>query len=165
MLAGAAVFFIILMYAGALKKTMTLYSDLKENRQKIEKLTEAPLKIAILRKRLKCIEERIGIDNEEDTFEQEIINLLSRYCRSHGIQFTEMPSAIVVDESEYKVKTGIFICEGQFIELTRMLSFIESQAAKGHLCAVSYFTQKDNNLTSPVLKLCLYYQNYSKIGM
>jgi len=163
-LAIASVCFLAVIYLSAIKKTVVLYDECSDLEKQLELVTEAPRRIVSLEKQLSNIESKLGsrinlgIDNQ-----QQLLELLTNYCEEHNVRLQEFPKPVVTGKDEYAIETNIFIVEGDFIKLLKLIYTLEQEYKIGKIASVHFDSKKNYKTKRVELMATIYLQNIKKL--
>ena len=165
LLFGAAGLFLFLSYWMAFKSTFTLCSEVRDLEAQIELANDAPQKVAILQSRLAELDMLPGIKQNADTsIQQELLGIVTGYCKGSGIVLREFPRTLVSEEGEYRVETNVFTVEGGFSKLLQLVYLLEQKNRLGKIASVQYNAKKDVRTKMLSLTASVYVQNIKKIN-
>jgi hypothetical protein len=147
----------LLVYWMAIGNTVELASQVKELELKASRLSDAPLQIQMLKRRLQEMESRIG--NHSGTISQEeIFRKLSAYCRQNGLVIREFPVPHKVISDDYRVDTYRTGVEGNYRQLLRLVYHLEQQTYLGKMAGLKFELKKDRRTREEYLVLNVFLQ-------
>ncbi|PCH68426.1 MAG: hypothetical protein COC06_09510 [Bacteroidales bacterium] len=127
----------LLIYWLALDKTIVLSGELSVLENKVELLSDAPLQIEILKKRLEHLENSIGNYNE-DISQERIFSELSDYCKENGLSILEFPDSHEFNSNGQVVNTFQVEIEGSFHSLLKLVHRLEQEIFLGKMAGVKF---------------------------
>ncbi|MBI2968492.1 MAG: hypothetical protein HYY40_11870 [Bacteroidetes bacterium] len=147
----------------AIKKTIDLYDRCAKLEGQLESVSDAPAKTAILEKELEEVDNKIGsgfttgYDNH-----QRLLELLTNFCKREGVILREFPKPEKNAQRNYSVETSIFVVEGNFSDLNRLIYELEQKQKAGKVSSVLFQTKEDYKTKRISLTATIYLQNVSK---
>ena len=164
LLLGALIFAIV-VYFLAIKKTIVLYSQCNWHTKQLLQASNAPEKIAMLEEKLLSLDNAIGTSNlSEDSKEHSLLGIVSSYCQENGTVLKEFPKAISTQEKNILVETHVFMIQGGFIKLLKLVYCLEEKYKFGKLASLKFEKKKDHESQNTLLTATLYLRNVKKIS-
>lgn len=161
----ATVIFALLVYNMAIKSTVESVRACNNMEDKLEHIDEAPVRISLLKERLKELD---GIIDKRDTsreseIRETLLEKTSIYCNNnYGVTLTEFSEPVYHEFKNYQVETNIIIMEGMFKELLKFAYLVEQKYKTGKPISVRFHTERDFIKKTRKLYLTLYIQNLKK---
>jgi hypothetical protein len=158
---GVALF--LLIYKLTFSKTIALYSECIEMEQRIERASDAPIKIAELKKQSVRLESLAGSERpDEKNLQQLILGQVTSYCQENNVLLKEFPETIIQTEKDYEVETNCFTAEGSFDKLLRLVYVLEQKSKTGKISSVDFKTKLESRTNKLKLTATVYIQNIKK---
>jgi len=151
------VLLMIVVYWLAIGKTIHLSSQVEQLRNQVNQISDAPLRIQILKKRLNQLESEIGNYKTEISHEH-IFEDLSEYCKSNQLKIREFPESHQADLNGHLVSTYQVEIEGGFHSLLRLVHRLEQKTFLGKLAGVHFQQKTDRRSRREYLSLRIYLQ-------
>lgn len=159
-LLGGTLFFLVVMYFYAFKKTFDLYSKNKELKGRIERAENAPENIQVLEKKLHYLNSRLNHYLIDSTKSQErVLEVVSGFCFKNHLTLKEFPQTDVLDQEDYLIETNRIVAEGDFINLIKLVYELEQKNKLGRLSSVKFDTYMDHKRKKQVLSVIIHLQN------
>ncbi len=153
----------IVIYLFAIKKTIGVYQQYTEAKNKMELVTGVPLMINQLEKELKRMDANIGNQNTSGAnSDQALLDMLTTYCQTNHAVLREFPQATSSMQGNLVVETNAFVVEGNFTTLLQLVYAMEQKYKVGKLASVRYQLKKDIKTSTMVLTAKIYVQNIKK---
>ncbi|WP_461630267.1 hypothetical protein [Labilibaculum euxinus] len=147
----------LLVYSFAVSNTVKLSAEVNQLEDQVDRLSDAPLQIQILKQRLKEIEERIGT-HSGNISQEEIFQKLSVYCKQNALTIREFPLPHELSTDDYSVETYLLEVEGTYSRLLKMVYFLEQDTYLGKVSALHFLLKKDKRTREEYLSLTIYLQ-------
>jgi hypothetical protein len=162
LIAGIAIL-AMLIYLFAIKKTIRVYTQYSNAKNKIEQASNIPFMITKLEKELRKIDEKIGSQNYTGiNTEQNLLEVITIYCQKNHAVLREFPQATASLQGNLLVETNVFIVEGNFNTLLNLVYLLEQKSKLGKVASVHYQFKKDIKTRDIVLTATIYIQNIKK---
>ncbi len=150
----------VLSFRMAVKETFTIRDKGKDLISRIEKLEDAPRRIAYLEKSLDQLSNLLGQFYGQSTdIQRDILNDLTNYCQRNRLIIREVPSTHVVEKMGYRLETCQVIVEGRFIGLLKLLHHLETEFYAGQIISASFIRKTDLKTKRNYLLLKVFIQN------
>ncbi|WP_321515381.1 hypothetical protein [Marinifilum fragile] len=147
----------IVVYWLAIGNTVQLSKQVKQLEQQVDQISDAPLRIQILRKRLAQLESEIGNYKTEISHEH-IFEDLSEYCRSHRLKIREFPESHLTEQNGHKVHIYQVEIEGNFHSLLSFIHRLEQRTFLGKLAGVKFQLKTDRRSRTEYLSVRIFLQ-------
>lgn len=151
--------FLFISYFLSIKKTFRLKSRCSDFKEKLTYAEHAPAQILQFEKKLKEIENIIGINIKEFDFQELLYEKVSNYCQENGLILVEFPGTHSYEEQEYEVETNIVVVEGVFLKLLKLVYILEQKDNPGKVVSVKFATKMDYKTRKTRLNTSMYFQN------
>jgi hypothetical protein len=159
----AGAILLLIIYNMSIKKTIALYSNNKQMKQKLEMAATAPMMANKLEKQLSQMERKIGKQNKTGQDQaQALLELVTNYCQDNKIVLREFPEPVSVIKGDLLISTTPFVVEGDFASLLKLVYLLEQKANLGKIASVHYMTKKDMRTKEFALTATIYIQNVKK---
>lgn len=153
---------LLLIWFLAVKKTVTLNSDLKSINQRMEALQDAPKQVLLLENRIEQIDKLIG-NSSQNIGSDEIFSLISKYIiGKRRIEVIDFPLKSAFINKNYQINTYAIKIQGSFFQLMQMLNYFENDKSIGKIVGVSFIVEKDLKTKRNYLNMYMYLQTYQK---
>lgn len=147
----------VLIYWLAIGKTVDLASQVTNLENQVGQISDAPLRIQILKKRLVQLENSIG-DYQDEISHEHIFEDLSRYCKSNRLTIREFPEVHQTENSGHLVNTFQVEIEGKFHSLLKLVHRLEQKAFLGKLAGVKFQLKTNRRSRTEYLSVRIYLQ-------
>ncbi len=147
-----------MVYFVAIKKTVDLAKKCMWIEAQLEKTNGA-------RKRIEGIDNNL---NETDHFfihpdqstnsVEYLLNIMSNYCHDKNIAINEFSQTFTFQADNYIVETNYVELNGVFVDLIKLLFYIEKKKKVGKITSVKFFTEKDYKNKQVHLYMLIYIQ-------
>jgi len=160
----AAIVFLLAAYSLSIKKTIMLYQECKELTNKSDLATNAPVKIQELEKKLAETDTLLGKSQIRDgNTQQLLLGVVTNYCQTNDIVLREFPRAINNLDKDFSIETSVFVVEGDFIKLLRLIYQLEQKDKIGRIASAHFQAKKDYRTQTVSLLSTIYLQNIKKV--
>lgn len=161
---GSIAFF-ILSYFVAISKTVDQVSQHFELQEKAELSKKAPEEIKRYKEELQHIEQIFGNNTEDEfLFQDSLLAFVTPFCEHNGILVRSFPAPHKINASGFEIQTTVFVVEGSFIKLLRLVYELEQKHKVGRLAAVDFESEENKKTKQLRLKATLYLQNFKKLS-
>ncbi len=162
LLVGFFVFFII-VYNLAIKKTVNIFIENSRISEQLSNLDDAPVRIQLIEKRIKQIDQAIGesISLDKDLHKQ-LLERVGGYCKQNNITLRDFPAVHQISKQDYMIQTSQFIVEGTFIKILKLIKLLETDYRIGKVSSVKYYSMKNPKTNRISLYAKIYLQNIKK---
>ena len=157
---GAAL--VLFIYFFTISDTLDLISETNALEERTQQSADMPGTVVILKSQIAEIEKLMGASRDSGkTFQNELLDVVSAYCKESGIVLKEFPAPVVHRDHSYRVETSMFTIEGHFTGLVKLVYLLEQVKRIGRVASVEFVKGK-NQAKKPVLWAIIYVQNISK---
>lgn len=164
LLLAATLVFIFTGYELSIKKTWTTYEDCKVSENQLQQAFNAPQKIERLEKKLISIDNIIGISRKDsNSLQESLLGIVSAYCQQNNITLKEFPKAISTREKDLLVETNVFVVQGGFAKLLKLVFQLEQKYKIGKLASVDFHSKKNMETKNTTLTETIYLRNIKKV--
>jgi hypothetical protein len=158
LIAGLVIFF-YLCYKMAIKETFIVRKECRQTEERLRQVKTAPQQILELEKKIAKIDRSIRSDSIQDSnFHEMLLARISEYCTKNNIGIVEYPPLHSFSWNEITLETNAVIVQGNFIELLKMIYFIEQKAGIGRVSGVDFYTYYERSRRRTYLRMKLYIQ-------
>ena len=159
--------FAFVFYLMFVSDTLEIRSACSSLKQQLELAQDAPQKVVVYENRLKKMESQLGItatgtDSLNGDVQQALLNTVTNYCQSNSLILREFPSAIQNRENDLSVQTNIFVVEGGFVRILKLLYALEQEKTLGKVGSVDFQSRKDYKTQTFALSAKVFIQNLKK---
>ena len=150
----------VLLYKFAVQNSVELFFKNRELTTQLKKVDHADNEMAVLVNKIDALNSKLSrytIDSLKN--KENIFDIITGFCVRNNINLREMPSEGVSDYGDYIIETNKVVAEGNFINLTRLIYFVEHESVLGRVSSVKYHMYHDHQKNRDVLLLNLYVQN------
>lgn len=162
-LLGILVVSLITVWKIALSPTFNLASEYRRNKTDYEKIAQAPMRIALVKKQLDKLNSQIFSANQQNTdFREGLLMLISDVAKRYGAQISSVEPEHVIKSAGYLIETEQLILEGKFNNLLQLLHFMENESGIGKLMSATFYTEESRKTKKKRLYLKMIFQNISK---
>lgn len=156
----AGVVLLLVIYFAVIQRTIDLYSDNSELKEKIALAEEAPEKIGLLEKKRSLLNARLKAYSIDSLKNREfILHLVTEFCTKKGILLKDFPSPGLENQGDFAIETNLIIAEGGYHDLLNLLFFLEQEMKIGRPGSVKFIKKFDNKRKKEVLTIEIYLQN------
>ena len=156
--------FAICLYKISIADTIALSSENSMFEEQIESSQDAPEQIQHLRAKLRRVESLVGEDQMmSGDMHQVLLDMVTDRCKQKGIILKEFPQTMVSENNGYQTKTARVVVEGDFIELLKLVHYLETNYRIGKIVSVSFETYKEKRTRRRKLMVSIYIQNVKSI--
>lgn len=160
LLMGSMVLLYFLAYRLAIRETLHLKTAGEEMVTSIERLEDAPERIARLEQSLDQLESLLGqYYGRSSDIQEDMLNDLTVYCQDNRLTIREVPSTHSIHKMVYQMETCQIIIEGRYLELLKLLHHLETNFYQGRLFSVSFIKKTDLKTKRNYLVLKIFIQN------
>ncbi|MBI4946046.1 MAG: hypothetical protein HY840_06560 [Bacteroidetes bacterium] len=164
LLLAGVVLLVFIAYSFVIKDTLVLYGDCADMTSKLEMASDAPVKAAMVQKKIDEMNGLLGTHKEQgDEVQQDLLGTVTGFCQKNNILLKEFPKAIVNTEKDFTVETNIFTVEGSFAKLLDLVYLLEQKSRIGKVASVRFLTRVDIKTKTLFLTAKVYFQNARKI--
>ena len=152
--------FSIVLYNMAIADTVNLAIENADLEQQIAKSQDAPQQIQHLKKKLQQIEQLVGNTDETDIdIHQVLLEAVTGYVQQHGLVLKDFPRPYETIDKGYITKTAKVTVEGDFINLLKLVYFLENNYKVGKVVALDFMATKELRTQKRRLNTIIYLQN------
>lgn len=158
MLGGSALF-LLLCYFVSINKTVSMIVESNKMEDLLNSVADAPNKINKIKARLLQIENSvIKSDNENNNFQENLLEKVSKYCQVNKIILREFPQAHKYNQQNYNIETYTIAVEGPFVKLLKLVFALETTNA-GKMISVKFESKLDYKTNTNRLTATIFIQN------
>ncbi len=150
LLLAALALLVVVIYAFAVKKTITVIAEHNDLSKKIELAANAPQQIVSIEAQLKQMEQLVVNEKPLD-FEQILLEQVSGFCQKNGLILIEFPRT--------KIYTNRIVLEGGFKKMVEFIYEAEQKYQIGKVVSVQFKRTKDMRSKRLYLYAYIYFQN------
>ena len=152
--------FLYISHKVAFKETFKLRRDCKQIEERIAQVSTAPQQIVELEKKINRIDRSIRTDSvQEFNFHEILLEKISDYCVMHKIDIIEYPPLHIFSWNELTLETNAIVIQGKFIDLLKLIYYVEQEASIGRLSSVEFYTYYERSKKRTYLRMKLYIQH------
>jgi len=148
---------VLLIYWLALKKTVELSRQVSQQQQRVEQLSDAPLQIQLIKRRLQEIQNRIGSRSGSIT-QEEVFRRISSWSKRNALVVREFPEPHQLSSEDYLLDTYSMEVEGRFKQLLRLVHHLEQDEYIGKLASLKFQLKTDRRSREEYLTLRIFLQ-------
>jgi hypothetical protein len=151
----------IIMYQLVLSDTVELSSRVNDMQQEVMGNIDAPVEIQELKTKLMKIEQLIGDSTQtsEEDVHQLLLESVTHYCQQKGIILNDFPKPFEKSENGFTTHTAKVTVEGDFINLLKLVYYLEKNYQVGKVVAVDFEATKNLRTRKRELHSTIYLQN------
>ncbi len=153
---------LFLLYALFISDTIELHAVCSSLTGQVQMAQGAPEKVRIYEGRLTEMEKQLGMEQvqaKEGEVEQALLSTVANYCQGNGLVLREFPSTEQSAENDFKVQTNVFVVEGGFVKLLKLVYLLEQKQKLGKVSSVDFSSKKDYKTGLFALTAKVYIQN------
>ena len=163
LLIAVAIVIGFILYSFAIKTTLTLRQESIELKNQLQQDSDAPSKANDLKKKLIEIDKAIGSCQKiHIDIQQALLGIVTDYCQKTNSILREFPKSISTKEKGVLIETNVFVLEGEFTKLLRLIYVLEQKNKLGKIVSVKFRTKKDFQTKNICLISAVYLQNMRK---
>ena len=150
---------LLLSYQFALKKTLDASNEYEKLLKEKKVYANATSKISYLKQHNNYLDSILKINEiyANVSFQQTILNKVSKYAEVHDLKITSFNSPHVFEEGKRKLITYTLELEGSFSSLLHFVNFFENQRL-GNMVSVNFIKKKDYRRNKNYLRVKIYLQ-------
>lgn len=151
---------LLIAYFAAIRNTVNSYQRNQELRANFEKGKNAPPKINRLEKKLNKINSMLDKYLLDSLNNQEyVMGIISDFCKDHHLTLQKFEDARVHEQEDMLVYTNKLIAEGNFINLVKLVYFLEMENRAGRVTSVNFHISEDMRTRKELLYCNIYLQS------
>lgn len=155
---------IILVYQFGVSKTINVYFENQDLKQKLDKALTADQEIVKLNKEVVYLKKYLAEYTVDSMKNKEFIfHALAEFCKNTHIQLREFPVESVSNKDDYVIETNKIVAEGQYGDLMKLLHYIEFKGKIGRVSSVSFYTVRDYKKQKDILLINIYIQTLGQV--
>lgn len=153
--------FLIVVYNMALADTIALAIKNNALEQQISQNQDAPQQIQLVAQKIKRIEQLVGDNDYKEArdIHQVLLESVTGYVQKNELILKDFPQPFVINDNGYVTKTAQLTVEGGFINLIKLVYFLENNYTVGKVVAVDFKTTKELRTRTRKLNTTIYLQN------
>lgn len=156
--------FAIVLYNVAISDTMYLAIENNTLESQVIENINAPKQIQAIKQKLLKIEQLIGNKNQEETnVHQLLLESITQYNQKKALVLQDFPQPFISSNNEYVTKTAKVTVEGDFINLLKLVYFLEQNYQIGKVVSVNFETTKELYKRKRELRSTIYIQDIKAI--
>jgi hypothetical protein len=156
LVAGAIV--AILLYAKAIQPTLILQSWCSEKSHEIERIQNAPIRIAALEVQLLSYDSLLMGDEGTADVSDQVLELLNEFCEQNDIKIIELSVPHEYVSGEFVLATDLITLAGSYHNLLKLCHFIEEKISVVRLASVRYYAKESIRTRTKKLYCDVYIQ-------
>ncbi len=163
LLLAGAILFAVMMYSFAIKRTVVVYRECNVLEAQMKLAHDAPLKAAMLERKLAEMDHLPGEQQKGDVnVQQNLLGVITNYCQNNNVILREFPKTIQTEEKDLLVETNVFVIEGGFSKLLQFVYLLEQKNKIGRIASVQFQTKRDYKTKTLSLTAMIYVQSIKK---
>ncbi|MBN1462686.1 MAG: hypothetical protein JXQ69_09380 [Paludibacteraceae bacterium] len=151
---------ILLSYQLAIKKTIVLSAENKEQTLQLDSIKQGAFQINQIKAKLNELRGQIGSQASSNMdVHQEILNTCSKFCAENNLLVREYPDKELIEVGSSKLEINKIIVEGSFHKSLQLVHLCENDKRLGRVVSVQFVKQKDVYAQKEKLLTSIYLQN------
>lgn len=156
--------FAIILYNIAISDTITISSENTRLETQIIENIDAPKQIQSIKQKLYKIDLLIGNKTQEEIdVHQLLLESITSFNYNNRLVLQDFPQPFILTKDGYETKTAKVTIEGGFINLLKLVHFLEQNHKIGKVVSVDFESIKKSNNTKKELHSTIYIQNIKSI--
>ncbi|MBI1227732.1 MAG: hypothetical protein GC192_21035 [Bacteroidetes bacterium] len=145
----------ILIFQLSISRTLKIYSNYRNDEDKIKLAANASIRIDTLQKKLISIQaSSIRPYNRE-----KLLEYVTGFCRNKELLIRSFPEALVADQNKSEVITNQIEVEGSFKEMVQLVYLLEVMEKQGSISSLKFYLYKDRLMKRTVLRSLITIRN------
>ncbi|WP_036384441.1 hypothetical protein [Muricauda sp. MAR_2010_75] len=143
-LLGGFVVLLLFSYHLAIKKTLLLRSDYLSNMEKHELVQNLPMELSALSQKDKQLDAQFReLDLGSSNFQNDLLKFLNENASSNEVKMVQFNAPHTIESNNTNIKTYIFVLEGSFSEILKVVHAIESRGNFGAISHMGFEKKRD----------------------
>ncbi|MBI2281704.1 MAG: hypothetical protein HYU68_13595 [Bacteroidetes bacterium] len=156
--------FCVILYNLAISDTLNLAIENNTLEGQIIENIDAPKQIQSIKQKLLKIEQLIGDKNQHETnVHQLLLESITQYNQKKALVLQDFPQPFISSNNGYVTKTAKVTVEGDFINLLKLVYFLEQNYQIGKVVSVNFETTKELYKRKRELHSTIYIQDIKAI--
>jgi hypothetical protein len=156
--------FAIFVYLLAVSKTIALWQENKSLHAQLAQVEQAPSQIRSLQEKLSQFNSQLGIYLVEESDNQEkIVRTANEFCQKNNLILREIPELFIQEEPDFEVITTQIVAQGTFVNLVRLVHYLEKKNKVGRVTSVRFEKAEDAKTRKTYLSVRILLQNIKLI--
>jgi len=155
--------FIVMLWVSynfAISNTIDVFNQNTTLENQLSVGNNGPEKLAKLKQKLANYNEKLENYRFDDQRDKEfILGLASQFCATHRLTLSEFPASIITDEGDNKLETLTITAQGDYVNLLKLLHFLEHDKKVGRISGADFYTKLDHKTRLNKLYLKVFIQN------
>jgi hypothetical protein len=152
--------FLLFVYNTVLSKTIDLYVNHGKLSQNVKDGTIAPEKKKNLQAQMEFFNNSLNKYFSDSLKNREyILGLVSEFCNKHSLLLKEFPETTIDFEKDFEIETNVLVAEGNFIDLLKLVYYLEQEAKVARPASVNFEKKFDFRRKKDVLTVSIFLQN------
>lgn len=147
---------------GPLGKTFELRRQSEKMAQDLEKLSEAPERIAMVKQQLDWLDLSVGFNDSLNFDQRDLFVYLAGCASKNKVVVREIPDRHLYREREMMIETHFFKLEGAYINLLKVVFELEKNLKSYSIASVSFYRVQDKRTQKHELIMELFIQGIRK---
>lgn len=163
-LAIGSILFAFAAYNISLVPTIDLYKECNTLESSLNEMQDIDKNMLIIKRQLGNMDAQSGTKTSVNTnIREALLGTLTSYCQSSNVLLKDFPKTNVSQEGDYKIETNVFVVEGAFTKLLKLIYLLEQKNRIGKIASTKFEIKKDLRTQSLALTAAVYMQNIKKI--
>lgn len=156
--------FAVILYNMAISDTLTIAFENKQLENQVIENIDAPKEIQSIKQKLAKIEQLVGNKNQEEiNVHQLLLESIAQYNQRKALILQDFPQPYVHTNNGYVIKTAKVTVQGDFINLLKLVHFLEQNYNIGKVVAVDFEATKPLHTKKRELHSTIYIQDIKAI--
>ena len=119
-------------YQFAIKNTLQLRSQWKEQKEQLAELADSPRQLALLQAKNEGLSKQLQAFNlENGSLQNNLLKSLSQKAAEHQVKIIDYDAHHISEVDGYRLKTYMFNLEGRFTDILKTIASLENQSGLG----------------------------------
>jgi len=154
---GGIIFF-VLFYFFSIQDTIVMYREYNKLTKQVATAVVAPKEIQVKEKELAIIEAGLGNLGGDKYSQEELLKIVSTFCKQNKITLREFPQAEATEENDYTIYTIVMETEGDYTAMLKLAYNLEQIKRAGRIASLVFETKKDRITRRSYLSMQLFLQ-------
>lgn len=158
-LAIASIVLLVLCYQLAIKNTIEAKADMSTFEKEIKQGKNAQSEIEDLKNRLEEYNLLLGVNEQNTTSHERILEVISRYCQKKALTIDKFPSETIQRYDDFSVSSNVIEVRGTYKNLLQLIHYLETKEKMGKIVSTTFLKKKDKKTKRTILRVSLHIQN------
>ena len=152
-LIAGSIAILLLSYRLAIHKTIMAREEYGINMEKKESISNLPFQLSMLGQKEKVLDGQLdALDASGSSAQNNLLNFLNREAAKNKVKVIDYNTPHVVDGENGSVQTSIFLLEGGYTDILKVLNALENKGTFGVINHVVFENKKSHRSKSTFLQ-------------